>query len=489
MRTYRYCIVFGLVALLLFWLCLDFANSARAEGPASNGTISFINDVAPILKERCFACHDSRKRSGKYDMTTFEKLMEGGSAGEAITPGKLEESPFHDLMITKDERRMPPRKDGLSPVPSEKIEIIRRWIEQGAKLDKGIDPKADLVRELRLRWQPPTPPVAYKFGMPVTAMAFSPDGKNLVTGGNHELTVWESATGKLTKRLRTRAERAHAMVFHSDGNLIVAGGRPGQEGDIRVYDLRAAGKIEGSVTLLDGVSDPKVMKKQLLDSDDSVLCLVLSPDGNLLGAGGCDRTIRVWDVSAGAASAKLEQTIDNHADWIFGLAFDAEGNQLLSASRDKTAKIWDLLQKESVTTFPEHQAIVYGVAWSKDGKLAYSAGADKQLRQWNAKPQGKQLKVLGGHNEEILKVIENPTQTLIVTAGADKSVKLWDLANPKNSKTFQGLTDQVFSAALSPDAQTLAAGDYNGEVRIWNIADGKVLQSFNASPGFVTVKK
>ncbi|QVL32049.1 hypothetical protein KIH39_24970 [Telmatocola sphagniphila] len=487
MKSFRFCVFCALLSALILWLLRYSESSTCAQSPAA--PVSFINDVAPILKDYCFACHDAKKRSGKYEMTTFARLIAGGSNGETVSPGKPQESDLYDLMVTNEDRRMPPRKDGISAVPKEKAEIVRRWIEQGAKLDSGIDTKSDLVKELRVRWQPPASPTQYKFAMPVTALAFTPDGKELVAGGHHELTVWNVDSSKLTKRLRTRAERALAMLFHRDGSLIVAGSRPGQEGDIRVYNLQAAGKKEGEVIFLDGVSDPQVFRKQLLDSDDSILCLAISPDGNLLAAGGCDRTIRVWDVSAGARRAKLEQVIDNHADWVFALAFDATGERLLSCARDKTAKIWDLMNRESITTFPEHQNNVYGVAWSKDGKKAFSAGADHVLRQWEAVPQGKQLKVLGGHNEDILKLLSSPDRLLLATAGADKTVKIWEAETQKNTKTLSGLTDQVYSLALSPDGKLLAAGDYNGEVRIWNLADAKLVKGFNASPGIATISK
>ena len=68
--------------------------------------------------------------------------------------------------------------------------------------------------------------------MTITALAFTPDNQKLVVGGHHELTVWDVADGKLEKRIHTRAERAMAMVFLPDGKLAVAGGRPGQEGDV-----------------------------------------------------------------------------------------------------------------------------------------------------------------------------------------------------------------------------------------------------------------
>jgi hypothetical protein len=121
---YRLCIWCGILGVLLAWLFLGSVPPASAQ---EKGNVSFINDVAPILKEYCFACHDTKKRSGKYDMTTFEKLFAGGSSGDPVTAGKSADSDFYTLLVTTEERRMPPRKDNLSPVPKAKAEVIKKW--------------------------------------------------------------------------------------------------------------------------------------------------------------------------------------------------------------------------------------------------------------------------------------------------------------------------------------------------------------------------
>lgn len=459
---------------------------ATAPAPAQEKPVSFINDVAPILKEHCYACHDAKKRSGKFEVTTYAKLLKGGSGEEAIVSGKPSESHLVELVRADGARRMPPPpKDKVSDkdgaLPAAKIAILERWIAQGAKLDDGIDTNADLLRELRIRWQPPVPPVRYPLPVPVTALAFASDGKRLVVGGYHELTVWDVAAGKLIQRVRTRAERASAMAFVGS-LLVVAGGRPGQEGTLDVFDLAGPAQTTDGIAILDGVGDPKVHVKHLFDTDDTILCLALRHDGKRIAAGGCDRFVRVWDIADGVGNAKLEQTFENHADWVMGVAFVGD-NGLLTAGRDKTAKLYDLNKKESAQTFPDHQAPVYDLVARSDGKAALSVGADKMLRVWGLGEGGKQNKAAGGHGDEVYKIVAVPGQTQVVTCGADKSVRLWK-DDGTAVRQFAGLGDYVYALAVSSDGNLIAAGAYDGEVRIWKLVDGAPVKSFNASPGY-----
>jgi WD40 repeat protein len=488
-----YCILCSLIGLTLAVLLL-FGGPPAARAQAPKAPVSFINDVAPILKENCFACHDSKKRKGKLDMTTFESLSKGGTKDEPWEAGKPEKSLIINLCTSKGPIRMPPKEAG-DALPKEKIEVIRRWIKEGARLDAGIAVKADLMRELRVRWKPPVPPAVYKYPVNINALAFTPDGKKLVVGGYHELTVWDIASAKLVKRLFTRAERAYGMVFLPDGKLAVAGGRPGQEGDVRIYDLNGLAKQAGSVAVLDGVNDKRVLVAALTDSDDAILALALSKDGKKLAAGGCDRLVRVWDLTPGYAKAKLEQSIENHADWVFGVAFSPDGKFLLTASRDKTAKVWDLKAKESVATFPDHQNGVYAVAITPDGKYGISAGEDNNVRYWEAtdaaKKIGKQVRTGGGHGKAVFRIATHADAKtpLLATCSADGTVRLWNPVNGGALKTLSGHTDWVYAVALSPDGKRVAAGSWNGEVRVWETASGNLVKAFNASPGYVAPKK
>lgn len=485
-----YCILCFVLGLALAWLLFFTPTSAHAQGPKV--PVSFIKDVAPILQKNCFACHDAKKKKGKFEMTTYELFRKGRDLkSDPIEPGNSKDSLLISLLTSTNKDRMPPPEAG-DALKADQIALIAKWINEGAKLDKEIDPKADLVRELRVRFVPPQPFVSYKFPALINALAFSADSERIVVGGNHELTVWEAATGKLTRRIFTRAERAHAMAFLPDGKLVVAGGRPGQEGDVRIYNIDGgAPKDFGGVPAVDGVNDKSVFVKELLQVEDSILALAVSKDGSKIAAGGTDRMVRVFDV----ASGKLEHAIENHADWILGVAFTPDAKAIATASRDKTAKLWDLANKESLLTFPDHQNIVNNVAMTPDGVFGISAGEDGSIRIWQATDKAKQIgkasKNLAGHTKPVFRLASyaDAKTPLLASCSADMTVRLWNPVAGAPLKTLTGLTDWVYAVAISPNGQLVAGGAANGEVRVWKTSDGAMVSSFNATPGYVPPAK
>src|SRR5580704_11339928 len=129
------CILCAALGLTVAWLL--FASPVPAFAQAPKGPVSFINDVAPILQKNCFACHDAKKKKGKLEMTTFENFRKGGSKDDPVSAGKAKESLIIDVLTSKGADRMPP-KDAGDALKAEQIAIIAKWIDEGAKLDKGL---------------------------------------------------------------------------------------------------------------------------------------------------------------------------------------------------------------------------------------------------------------------------------------------------------------------------------------------------------------
>jgi hypothetical protein len=113
---------------------------AATTAPAGDGTLSFKRDIAPILVANCIGCHSGTGRGmtvGKYDQSTFEKLMAGGKSGKDIIAGDPDSS--HLVLRVKGEEtpKMPPGggQRGFSDEAAAKLET---WVKQGARLDAGI---------------------------------------------------------------------------------------------------------------------------------------------------------------------------------------------------------------------------------------------------------------------------------------------------------------------------------------------------------------
>ena len=81
------------------------------------------------------------------------------------------------------------------------------------------------------------------------------------------------------------------------------------------------------------------------------------------------------------------------------------------------------------------------------------------------------------------KVVLHPKLPLMVTCGADKIVRVWNPDSGATLKTLSGHTDYVYAAAISPDGNLVASGGYGGEVKVWKVADGANVKSFNAAVG------
>lgn len=434
--------------------------------PPAQPPVSFLKDLAPVLVQNCIACHNAKKSEGKYVMTTFALLAKGGKAGQGanLVGGDPDGSYLVELCRVDGEPRMPWK---LDPLPPAQIALIERWVKEGAKYD-GADPAEEWLVALR-KANPPAVPAAYPAPVPITALAFAPDGARVAASGYHEVTSWNVGDGNLADRTPGLAERTHDAAYSPDGKwFATAGGDPGQYGSVRLFAVGADGKLTPA--------------REFPESSDTALAVAFSPDGTKLAAAGADRAVRIWEVATG----KDLMVIEDHADWIFDLAWSPDGKRIATASRDKTSKVFDAEKKEVLATFPGHGDAVTCVSFAPDGKLVVSGGNDNVLRVWNPDDDGKQVRVVGGFGAAPFRLAFGPDGRTLAAAGADKVVRVFEDFNPKHA--LAGHADWVYSLAFAPDGKTLASGSWNGEVRLWSLPDGKPLRQFVAVPGLAPAK-
>jgi len=416
--------------------------------------VSFAESVAPIFSKRCLACHNAKTAKGRYNMENFAGIMKGGESGAAVEIGDAESSTLFALI---EDGSMPKDADPLTP---EQIAAVKKWIETGAVLDAGFATTAPLIQIMPKEVQPPAPDV-YPVPIPITAVAFNHDGSLLATSGYHEVILWKVADGSIVRRITNVAERVYDIQFTKDGQkIVIASGTPAQIGEAKIFQI-SDGKLLGD----------------LVRTDDSVFAVALSPDETRLATAGADRAIRIYDV----ATQKQQLIIEDHADWVMDIAWAPDGAKLASASRDKTSKVFDAKTGDSLVTFNGHGQPVYGVGFSPDGKLVVTSGSDKNIRTWNV-GDAKQVRAIGGFGGEIFRIAVTP-EGQVFSPSADKSARVHTIADGKAIRSFAGHTDWVYSVGVHTGSKRVAAGSYTGEVRIWNLDDGKEVLKFLAAPG------
>ena len=445
------------------WILVFLVSAWAALGADSDSPVSFRKDIAPILQKKCVACHGPEKSKGDFRLHTFELLSRGGSSkSAAITPEHPEQSELFKRITTREEDDRMPQKD--DPLPPAQIVLIERWLRQGAKFD-GPDPKMPLA--LLIPREPyPNPPEVYPRPVPILALAFSPNGRELAAGGYHEITVWNPTDGKLLRRIRDVAERTHALRYNSDGSLLAAaGGTPGKIGEVKLIDPASG-----------------ITVKTLATIADVMFAASFSPDGKRLAAAGSDNTIRVFD----AATGQQELLIEQHADWVLSVSWSGDGEHLVSASRDKSARIFSAKTGEMEQAYLGHNEPVFAAVFSDDGKKVFSAGRDRKIRVWNTSDAKgateKSANDVGTFEGEIFCLARDAKN--LFAASADKTVREYSIDKRESVRTFLGHTDWVYCLALDPVSQRVASGGYDGEIRIWNIENGELLLKFFGAPGF-----
>jgi WD40 repeat protein len=385
--------------------------------------------------------------------------MKGGESKEpAVAPGQPERSKLFQLLIARDADDRMPQKD--DPLPAAPIALVERWIKEGARFD-GADPKATLA-SLMPAAPHPDPPAAYKRPVPILALAFNQDATELAASGQHEVTFWDPATGALLRRVRNLPQQIQALAYRPKGaSLAICGGTPGRAGELALIDPHAG-----------------AAQKPLAVTSDCLLALSFSPDGQRLIAGGADNAIRVFDLATGREERRIEQ----HADWVLGLAFSPDGARFASASRDKTARLFDVRTGELEETYTGHAAAVFAVAFGDDGKTVFTAGRDREIHAWQTN-EAKKVFEIGGFEGDVLRLYIHGDQ--LFSCSADRQIRQHRLGSKKAElvRTIGSHHDVVYALACHGPSQRLATGSFDGEVRIWDTRDGKLLKQFVAAPG------
>jgi WD40 repeat protein len=336
----------------------------------------------------------------------------------------------------------------------------------------------------------------------VSCVAFSPDGRLIASGAQRAIVrLWDVATGKEVRHWKGEGGRIEAVAFSPDGKTLAWGGgriqladlATGQERmpanghsfQITSLALTPDGKVltsmgwDGGVRLWETVTGKE--RAQFAGPRDTVAPRIVSPDGKMVVArNAAESGFEFWD----AASGQLLRSVLGPPARALGVAFSADGTTVAAVSSDKTIRIWEVATGRELQTIKGSAR--YPLALSPDGSVLAAAGVNNALSLWDV-TSGRSIQSLPASGGPFALTF-SPDGSLLACWGFREGVRVWKVASGKEVCRCEPLPVSLLGQTLTfaPDGKTLAGGDrrslaggdYQTTVYLWETATGQLLRRF-----------
>jgi guanine nucleotide-binding protein subunit beta-2-like 1 protein len=196
-----------------------------------------------------------------------------------------------------------------------------------------------------------------------------------------------------------------------------------------------------------------------------------------------DKSLIVWTLTREEEKFGVpKRRLKGHSHYVQDVAISSDGQFALSGSWDGTLRLWDLSTGVTTRNFYGHTKDVLSVAFSADNRQIVSGSRDKSINLWNTLGQCKFVITEEGHKEWVscVRFSPNLATPLIVSAGWDKMVKVWNLTHCKLRTNLIGHTGYVNTVTVSPDGSLCASGGKDGTAMLWDLNEGRHLSSLDA---------
>jgi WD40 repeat protein len=352
----------------------------------------------------------------------------------------------------------------------------------------------------------------------ISSVAFSPDGKTLVSGSDDgTIILWDMEMRQpIGKPLQGHTDQVSNVAFSPNGKILVSGSwdsiilwnietryqQPLGEGIVGASSIAfspdgktlALGTYDNTITLWN-METKQPISQPLTGHADQISSIAFSPDGKVLASGSLDNTIRLWDTETYAPTG---EPLSGHTNWVSSITFSPNGKTLVSGSCARIdwsqcvqgeIILWDVKpgqpfgQPLSVDT--DH---VFSVAVSPDDKMLASGAYNGSIILWDMETRQSIGQPLTTHKGRVNSLAFSPDGRMLASGSDDSTIILWNVQTGEPmGQPMNGNTGSISSVAFSPNGKTLASGGLNSKVIFWDVQTHKPIgQPLTAHTGGIS---
>ncbi|MCS7476841.1 hypothetical protein ACFFQW_01065 [Umezawaea endophytica] len=470
-------------------------------------------DFSPLVDSFLAACTRARRRSARVRTAVVSALLVAAVVAStaaalfAVQRGEAERQ--RDLAVYNRVVTEAQQQRDVDASLSAQLDLVAHRRRPGAETAARLVGAAN---------RPLSTPLTGHAGR-VGVVAFSPDGRTLVTGGVDEpapIRVWDVSDATRPVRIGQSggdANPVHGLAMSPDGRTVATGGLmgsvrlwsivdptrpeplrelgtddgfPGQVGTIGLLAFSPDGRFLAAAnnqgtTQVWNLADPALAGSPSTtfgrQGSGEVEAVAWSPDGRTLAVGNEDAAAVLWDVTDYARPTAASPKLTGHDGAVDAVAFSPDGRTLATGSQDSTIRLWDVADPARASVVAETPrsglsavaGAVATVAFSPDGRTV-AGGSGDTVRLWNVSDRTRPEAVgepLRGHTGVVGAVAFSPDGRTLATGGNDRTARLWHLPG----SVLTGPSATTHSAAFSPDGRTLATATAEPAVRLWNVTD------------------